>query len=330
MVTVTTIRRMRLAPVQIAFGSVAIIVLIIMAIRNYFGKPLDWQSYDLWHHRDKELLRLGGAVVDMEFVRRVGVPDYRIGDFTDTRIAQMNMTELMAHYHSYLDNIDTLCSRKVRMGYLGYGGWEVCDDEGVRPTKHKCLVYSFTTNDDLSFEEDAQRVYDCEVHNFNPELAGEDFNKSRNIQVHTYSIGRNSEITESGKELYTFADIQTILHHEGRVLDVLKINTYGAEWPSLSAMAQFDELDKVKQLLVQFHLGFTREGENDDRARRAVRVLRDLSRAGFRKFYATKQHRGAFHLPGFPVMRPKIYEVHFLNPRFLKDMGLKADLHSKN
>ena len=43
---------------------------------------------------------------------------------------------------SYLDNTDYQCTRKLRMGKVGDGGWEVCDDYQYRPIK-PCIVYSF-------------------------------------------------------------------------------------------------------------------------------------------------------------------------------------------
>ena len=43
---------------------------------------------------------------------------------------------------SYIDNTDYKCRRKLRMGKVGDGGWEVCDDIEFRPMK-PCLVYSF-------------------------------------------------------------------------------------------------------------------------------------------------------------------------------------------
>ena len=48
--------------------------------------------------------------------------------------------------YSYLDNMDYLCHRKLRMGRSGDGGWEVCDDYEYRPIK-PCIVYSFGSVD---------------------------------------------------------------------------------------------------------------------------------------------------------------------------------------
>ena len=112
-----------------------------------------------------------------------------------------------------------------------------------------------------------------------------------------------------------------------RDIDVLKLDIEGTEWPAMAGMTQFDELDKVKQLLVEFHLG---SPDNLDRLRRGLRVLKEIARAGFRKFFATKNPKGSFHHPHFPVMRAKNYEVHFLNPRFLKNDGLNPNLRNKN
>ncbi|XP_005107580.1 methyltransferase-like protein 24 isoform X2 [Aplysia californica] len=260
------------------------------------------------------LKKFDGREIDLNYIRSIAVVDFKISQFTDPMIAEMNETELMAHVHSYLDNIDTICKRKLRMGYVGDGGWEICDDSGIRPKQHDCLVYSFGVVNEFSFEDDVSRLYDCEVHSFNPLASGDDYNRSKKIQAHSFSIGRNSEISEDGKELYTLPDIRTILHHSKNNIDVMKMDIEGAEWPALAGMLQFDELSQVKQLLVEFHLG---PPPNIDRLRRALKVLKDIGRAGLRKFYATKNPRGSFHHPGFPVMRARNYEIHFLNTKFL-------------
>ena len=49
---------------------------------------------------------------------------------------------IVFYIFSYTDNIDIVCQRKIRMGKVGDGGWEVCDDPPYRPVK-PCIVYSF-------------------------------------------------------------------------------------------------------------------------------------------------------------------------------------------
>lgn len=253
--------------------------------------------------------------VDMDLIRVVGLTDHKIGHLTDSDITIMNETELMVTAHSYLDNADILCQRHIRMGFIGDGGWEICDDPGVRLPTQQCLVYSFGVVPYYSFEDDVARVYKCEVHSFNSNLEGEDLNRSNLITVHPYSIGRWSEITPSGMELYTLNDIKTILGHEKRNIDLIKMDIEGGEWPSLSGILLENQLSSVKQLLVEFHVGFP---PNEERLRRSLRVLRSISEAGFRKFYVHKNPRGSFHHPLFPVVRAKNYEIHYINTKLLK------------
>lgn len=253
--------------------------------------------------------------VGLDFVRTAGFVDHKIEDLTDEDIDTMNETQLMVALHSYLDNADIVCSRRIRMGSLSDDGWEVCDDEGVRPRNPPCLVYSFNNQDSSAFEYDIARVYKCTVHSFQPYFNGKEYNKSDNIFVHPFGIGRYSEITPEGNEIYTMADIRTILGHTKRNIDLIKMNIEGAEWPALYGMLGTDDLDNVRQLLVKCHVGYP---TNEDRMRRSIKVLRSLSEVGFRKFYVYKNPRGSFHHPNFPVMRAKVYEIHFLNSRSLK------------
>ena len=65
-----------------------------------------------------------------------------------------------------------MCSRKLRLGNLGDGGWEICDDSKVRPAKD-CVVYSFGINYDFSFDDYVAKTYGCHVHSFDPRMDDE-------------------------------------------------------------------------------------------------------------------------------------------------------------
>ncbi|CAG5127132.1 unnamed protein product [Candidula unifasciata] len=294
-------RRVHYVPLQLLLP-----LLIVVGFVTYRSLSVVEEVKVEWSDQREEALRKYNAKeVDLNFIRAAGFVDHKIEDLTDEDINSMNETQLMVTLHSYLDNADIVCSRRIRMGSLNDDGWEVCDDE----------VYSFSNQDSSAFEYDMARVYKCGVHSFQPYYTGKDYNRTDKIFIHPFGIGRYSEITPEGNELYTIGDIRTILGHAKRNVDLIKMDIEGAEWSVLYGMLSNDELDNVKQLLVECHVGYP---SNEDRMRRSIRVLRSLSEIGFRKFYVYKNPRGSFHHPNFPVMRAKNYEIHFLNSRFLK------------
>ncbi|KAI8776605.1 methyltransferase-like protein 24 [Biomphalaria glabrata] len=308
----TALRRFRCLPVKICL--ILVITLSYVALQFYSGHWGTSRPVTAYSSREDELRQYQMKEVDLDFIRRAGLVDHKIADLSDSDIDGMNQTELMVTVHSYLDNCDTLCKRRLRMGLIGEGGWEVCDDEGVRPRSHRCLVYSFGNERVFSFEDDVARVYRCEVHIFKASTERAEYNRSSLIHVHPYGVGRVTEITPLGTELHTFADIRSILNHAGIAIDLVKMDIENGEWSVLSGMLLDKQLHNIRQLLVEFHVGFP---PNLDRLRRIVRVMRSLSRIGFRKFYVHKNPRGSYHHPHFPILRSRNYEIHFLNSKYL-------------
>ncbi|XP_070196828.1 probable methyltransferase-like protein 24 [Littorina saxatilis] len=143
-------------------------------------------------------------------------------------------------------------------------------------------------------------------------------------KVTYYKIGLGGEggkLEEVGEKLKSknhwrvesFSDIKTLLGHKDKILDVVKIDIEASEWPALAHMAQTGELNKVRQLLMEFHVF---GGKDAEVIRRRLAVIRMLEKAGFRVFY-TWQYAG---WPGiermtgtYPVMRTITYEVSFVN-----------------
>uniref|UniRef100_A0A0B7B897 Methyltransferase domain-containing protein n=1 Tax=Arion vulgaris TaxID=1028688 RepID=A0A0B7B897_9EUPU len=316
-VTLTTVcRRFHFLPLQLILPVIVILSFIAFKV---FSSPeeekVQWSDVRL-----EELKKYNMNEVDLNFLRKAGFVDHKIQELTDEDINAMNETELMVAVHSYLDNAEIVCKRRVRMGALSDDAWDVCDDENVRPKVPPCLVYSFNHRDSPAFEYDVSRVYKCEVHSFQPYYTGKEYNRSDNTIVHPFGIGRYSEITPEGNELYTMSDIRTVLEHTNRNIDLIKMNIDGTEWSVLYGMLNNDELDNVKQLLVEYHVA---PPPNEERLRRIIKVLSNLSEVGFRKFYVHKNPRGSFHHPNFPVMIPKSYQIHYLNSRFVKKPGKK-------
>ncbi|KAL8625102.1 hypothetical protein ACOMHN_030736 [Nucella lapillus] len=134
----------------------------------------------------------------------------------------MSDKELFYIYHSYLDNTDYHCRRKLRMGHAGDGGWEVCDDLRYRPIK-PCIVYSFGINYDFSFDDDVSKIYGCVVHSFDPSMNQQ--SHQRLTQGWFYNLGIGGEdgrlptegVGSRGHKNWsvkTLAEIMAMLRHQ--------------------------------------------------------------------------------------------------------------------
>ncbi|XP_067660769.1 probable methyltransferase-like protein 24 [Haliotis asinina] len=226
-------------------------------------------------------------------------------------LPQMSLQQMTMTYHSYIDNINILCHRKFRMGRVGDGGWEVCDDEPYRPG-NPCLVYSFGINHDFTFDDDIAKLYGCEVYAFDPSMRESTHRRSQSVHFAQLGIGgEDTYIKRSGWHLMTLQSIMAMLDHTGRTIDVLKMDVEGAEWRSLRHMIRSRELSRVKQLLVEFH--FDGEFKTKDVGEAFLDVLIDLHNTGFRKFYAHKNPLKNLKSRTFSIVRTSCYELHFVN-----------------
>ncbi|XP_046361034.1 probable methyltransferase-like protein 24 isoform X1 [Haliotis rufescens] len=256
--------------------------------------------------------RLSGNVIFNDTNVLAGLRKYGLLDLPSKEVLrQMSLQQMTMTYHSYIDNINILCHRKFRMGRVGDGGWEVCDDEAFRPGE-PCLVYSFGINHDFTFDDDIAKLYGCQVYAFDPSMR-ESTNR-RSLSVHFSQLGIGSEdtyIDRTGWHLMTLQSIMAMFDHSGRIIDVLKMDVEGAEWGSLRQMITSRDLSRVKQLLVEFH--FDGEFKTKDMGVAFLDVLIDLHTAGFRKFYAHKNPLKNLKSRTFSIVRTSCYELHFVN-----------------
>jgi len=220
-------------------------------------------------------------------------------------IKKMSASEREHTMHSVLDNTDTVCKRKLRMGKLGDGGWEICDDVDVRP-KRPCVVYSFGIANDFSFDDDTALNYGCHVYSFDPSMDVETHNRSD--LVHFYKIGLSGRSETRGNwQLYTFSDIRQMLGHQRTQIDVVKIDIENSEWTALKNMAATGELRRFKQMLLEFHLV-----DVDVIKDYHVEVAQIMELEGFRKFYSHKNPACERTIEDFPGKRTLCYEVHYV------------------
>ena len=223
-------------------------------------------------------------------------------DLAHTDVTNMTSQQRELTLHSVLDNTDTVCHRKLRMGNPGDGGWEICDDEDVRP-RAPCVVYSFGIENDFSFDDDTASTYGCHVFSFDPSMRVESHNRSN--LVHFYKIGLSSRTRRwtNGWKMYTFSDIRKLLGHEDVHIDVVKMDIENSEWGVVAAMVRAGEFKHFKQFLIEYHL----------RSQANLKVLQDIDKEGFRSFYTHKNHVYCdSKVKGKPGRSATCYEVHYL------------------
>ncbi|KAK0048816.1 methyltransferase-like protein 24 [Biomphalaria pfeifferi] len=222
---------------------------------------------------------------------------------------QLSEEELLFTLHSNVDNTNVLCRRKIRLGKIGDGGWEVCDDPDVRPSD-PCIVYSFGINYDFSFDDDAAKLYGCHVFSFDPSMSKEQDQYDRSPKVHFYKLGLDGRtyVNDIKWPLFTFQDIRAKLNHQNSSLDVVKIDIEHSEWPALPQIAASGQLADVKQLLLEYHIN----QQSRDYILPRLKALQEVERAGFRKFYVHKNPACKCDVRGIPVVRTACYEVHYM------------------
>jgi hypothetical protein len=157
-------------------------------------------------------------------------------------------------FHSFFS-----CPRLDKVGGLGDGPKWTCDIDRVGtqaarrrqadpdptspPDKKHCLMYSVGSNGDYQWEDAVQETLKstggCEIHIFDPGNFDRGVNNTDKGMVYhkwglksSYEEASNSLVTQGGNniETYSFPEIKKLLGHEGRTIDVFKIDCEGCEW----------------------------------------------------------------------------------------------------
>ncbi|XP_067662378.1 probable methyltransferase-like protein 24 [Haliotis asinina] len=229
-------------------------------------------------------------------------------------LEKLNSSTLFKIYHSYLDNMNHMCHRRLRMGRVGDGGWEVCDDEEFRPVA-PCLVYSFGINNDFTFDDDVAKNYRCQVLSFDPSMNRSSYQRSPLVHFYDLGIAESDRVVKGkGWQLRSLSSLKRQFNHTERIIDVLKMDVEGEEWRTIPQLVASWELNRVRQLLMEFHGAFKTRASSLP----ALKLLADLHAMGFRKFYVHKNRVCRLRWKDYPVMRTSCYEVHFVNNNLLE------------
>lgn len=167
------------------------------------------------------------------------------------------------------------CPFERRIGGMGDGGKWVCDPHrikqlsSVRKTKDgdddPCLIYSIGNDGDQGFEHGIMDIIGeetCEIHTFevrsqaemhrlDRDQNDEDRRKTNLINMH-FSWGLLSSKESPRPGYKTLAETVKELGHEGRTIDIFKIDCEGCEWTTFHDWFE-NPPTHIQQILVEVH-----------------------------------------------------------------------------
>ena len=144
------------------------------------------------------------------------------------------------------------CADTQRIGPQGDGGKWICNPRRLRA---RCLVYSIGSYNDYGFEEAILKdiTKDCEVHVFDHTV--EDPSPPPNVYFHPWGLAA----VDDGP-MKSLRDIVDLLGHNGRTINIFKIDCEGCEWRTFRSWFEAGVL--FEQILIEVHAGTTRPAEN--------------------------------------------------------------------
>mmetsp|Transcript_50135 Transcript_50135/g.74852 ORF Transcript_50135/g.74852 Transcript_50135/m.74852 type:complete len:330 (-) Transcript_50135:520-1509(-) len=145
---------------------------------------------------------------------------------------------------------DFACRHEGRIGRLGDGGKWVCDPHRLMGPENDCLVYSVGSNGDASFEAAVKTDIGqhCEIHVFDMRNYTDRVEPTGSI-FHQWGLG--SENSQGRFEYKTLKDTVKELGHEGRTIDIFKIDCEKCEWTTYQSWLEANVT--LRQVLVEVH-----------------------------------------------------------------------------
>lgn len=232
---------------------------------------------------------------------------------SEKTLETLSREELSALYHRYIENLQYFCRRRVRLGKIEDGGWDICDEQKFRPRAEQqpCLVYSFGINYDFSFDEAAAQYYGCEVHSFDPSMDTEDFTKDR-VHFHKLGISSRDEISTEQWTLLRYNTIRKRLGHTERKISVLKVDIEHYEWTVIPDILTTSDLTGTTNLVIEFHLEMSSPEQDRPKYFLALKILKNLYDAGFRIFWTHQNKWCQFVSKCKKELRTNCHEVNFV------------------
>ena len=162
----------------------------------------------------------------------------------------------------YYNNYDPIftCPQVRRVSGIGDGPKWTCDPHRLsnvvarrkaagEPYPH-CLIYSIGSNGNYEWEDGIVKAIGtiCEIHIFD---FSQDYDRPKNKErnMHFHRLGLQGSSQRRGKKFATFPELLRRLGHEGKTIDILKIDCEGCEWDSYKDWIDYD----VRQVLIETH-----------------------------------------------------------------------------
>lgn len=149
------------------------------------------------------------------------------------------------------------CPAMEKVGNDVDGGKWTCGARNLNQAN--CLVYSFGSRDDFSFEGGVLALSPtCEIHTFDPTLDKAPQNKPRVVHFHSVGVGAvDGAASHNGRNFSakSYASILRMLGHDGRVADILKIDVEGYEFGVMQSIVK--EVPRTlwpRQVLMEIHV----------------------------------------------------------------------------
>jgi len=220
-----------------------------------------------------------------------------------------------SHLLAAILQVEYECKKLTTFGGGGGGGdgaWTICEDFFRTTSDNKpCLVYSFGINNEFSFDNDMMNKKGCELHCFDPSMGWQDKKMSERMSFYNLGIAGKNYVNHKGWKLNSLKTIQKNLGLEDRVVEVLKVDTEGAEWEAIPDMVTSGALDKVKQFIFEIHFWGAHTPEQHRQWLDVINMLRDK---GFKLYYSHENPQSTAENLGFLKQMSCCYEISFIRP----------------
>lgn len=238
--------------------------------------------------------------------------------------------ELQTLIHKHISTVDYTCKDERTFGSKRRDGiYNYCQDGTLQLKFHSCVVYSFGSKYEFSFEDDIYDEYRCEIHTFDPFVSNShEYERQPGMFFHPIGLnGYEYEFirNETSYKMLTLSGVMKKLNHSDKIIDAVKIDIEMSEWSTVLTALEMGSFQNIKQLFIEFHTPKRRRSPDKvgitDYAY-MLEVLYRLNEAGFLKF----THHPKNGCPMYHVMSSEeannigtfcCYEVFYINSNFL-------------
>lgn len=244
----------------------------------------------------------------------------------DPIVIDSNTTEAFLEHLVFTESktLEITCPKRVRMGRVEDGGWDVCVAGPYNIVK-PCLVYSIGMGGEWSFDNMiTSSKYECYDFAYDPTIGKPDHKPNARMWFYNTGLGGKDEVKKIEKKVSSLKTFPFLLHrnnHTNVTIDILKMDIEYSEWDALEVMlANQSCLANVKQLMVEFH---TREiastaTSSREELTRYWRILRGIYHLGFKLWNVWNNPTCNFRSKRTPKLNYcGCFNMYFVNVKYL-------------